>query len=212
MPLLQRGIAALNQNRGRDIDEPHAREGVRFVFRVGGARIYAQQRAETTGPEVSLRVKIKQGTSQQSQQALYKQMVTKAEPKPPRLRNAIAAFLTGGLVCLTGEGITDFWEATMGITHKQAGDPTVATLVFLGALLTGLGFFDKMARFAGAGLAVPVTGFANAMTASALEFKREGLVFGIGGRMFQLAGAVIVYGVTTAFFVGLLASLLKMFR
>jgi len=157
-------------------------------------------------------VKIKQGTSQQSQQALYKQMVTKAEPRPPRLRNAVAAFIAGGLVCVIGEGITDFWEATLKISHKQAGDPTVATLVFLGALLTGLGYFDKLARFAGAGLSVPVTGFANAMTSSALEFKREGLVFGIGGRMFQLAGAVIVYGVATAFFVGLVASVLKMFR
>lgn len=157
-------------------------------------------------------MKIKQGASQQSQQALYKQMVSKAEPKPPRFRNAIAAFVVGGLVCVIGEGVTDFWEATMGVSHKQAGDPAVATMVFLGALLTGLGLFDKMARFAGAGLAVPVTGFANAMTASALEFKREGLVYGIGGRMFQLAGAVIVFGVTTAFFVGLVASLLKMFR
>lgn len=157
-------------------------------------------------------MKIKQGASQQSQQALYKQMVSKAEPKPPRLRNAIAAFLVGGFVCLIGEGITDFWERFMGISHKQAGDPTVATMVFLGALLTGLGLFDKLARFAGAGLAVPVTGFANAMTASALEFKREGLVFGIGGRMFQLAGAVIVYGTVTAFFVGLVAALVKMFR
>lgn len=157
-------------------------------------------------------MKIKQGTSQQSQQALYKQMVNKVEPRPPRFRNAIMAFLTGGLVCLIGEGITDFWEGVMNISHRKAGDPTVATMVFLGALLTGLGVFDKLARYAGAGLAVPVTGFANAMTASALEFKREGLVYGIGGRMFQLAGAVIVFGVTTAFFVGLVASLGKMFR
>lgn len=157
-------------------------------------------------------MKIKQGTSEPSQQALYNQMVSKAEPKPPRLRNAIAAFVVGGLVCVVGEGITDFWESVMNISHKKAGDPTVATLIFLAALLTGLGVFDKMARFAGAGLAVPVTGFANAMTASALEFKREGLVFGVGGRMFQLAGAVIVFGVTTAFFVGLAASLVKMFR
>ncbi|MFZ5815680.1 MAG: stage V sporulation protein AC [Bacillota bacterium] len=139
-------------------------------------------------------------------------MVSKAEPKPPRLRNAISAFLAGGLVCLIGEGVTDFWESALRISHKQAADPTVATMVFLGALLTGLGYFDKLARYAGAGLAVPVTGFANAMTASALEFKREGLVFGIGGRMFQLAGAVIVFGVTTAFFVGVAASLIQLFR
>lgn len=157
-------------------------------------------------------MKIKEGTSQRSQQALYRQMVAKAEPRPPRLRNAVCSFLAGGTVCLIGEGLTDFWERVLHISHKQAGDPTVVTLIFLSSLLTGLGVFDKMARVAGAGLAVPVTGFANAMTASALEFKREGLVFGIGGRMFQLAGAVIVFGVTTAFFVGLAAALLRAFR
>lgn len=157
-------------------------------------------------------MKIKEGTSQASQQALYRQMVTKVEPRPPRLRNAIYAFVVGGMVCALGELITDFWEATMKISHKRAGDPTVATLIFIATLLTGLGLFDKLARYAGAGLAVPVTGFANAMTASALEFKREGLVFGVGGRMFQLAGAVIVFGVVTAFFVGLFASLVQMFR
>lgn len=157
-------------------------------------------------------MKIKEGTSEQSQQALYRQMVARAEPRPPRLRNAISAFLTGGTVCLIGEGLTDFWERVLRISHKQAGDPTVVTLIFLSALLTGLGVFDKLARFAGAGLAVPVTGFANAMTSAALEFKREGVVYGIGGRMFQLAGAVIVFGVTTAFFVGLAAAILRVFR
>jgi stage V sporulation protein AC len=157
-------------------------------------------------------VKVKQGTSQQSQQAIYQEIVKKAEPRPPRLRNAVYAFFAGGAVCLLGEALTDFWEAVMHISHKKAGDPTVATMVFLGALLTGLGVFDKLARHAGAGLSVPVTGFANAMTSSALEFKREGLVFGVGGRMFQLAGAVIVFGVATAFVVGIVASLAAMFR
>lgn len=156
--------------------------------------------------------RLKQGTTQQTSQAAYTEIVKKAEPKPPRFRNALWAFFSGGFVCLLGEGITDAWEAVLGVSHKKAGDPTVATLIFLGALLTGFGVFDKMARYAGAGLSVPVTGFANAMTASALEFKREGMVYGIGGRMFQLAGAVIVFGVTTAFVVGVVASLLQMFR
>ncbi|HYF79576.1 MAG TPA: stage V sporulation protein AC [Symbiobacteriaceae bacterium] len=156
-------------------------------------------------------VKVKQGTTEESAQAAYTELVKKAEPKPPRLRNALYAFFTGGAVCLTGELITDFWEAVLGVSHKRAGDHTVVTLIFIGALLTGLGVFDKLARRAGAGLAVPVTGFANAMASSALEFKREGLVFGVGGRMFQLAGAVIVFGVTTAFVVGVLASLAQYF-
>lgn len=157
-------------------------------------------------------VKLNQGTTEQSTQAAYTELVKKAEPKPPRLRNALYAFFVGGGVCLVGELITDFWEAVLGISHKRAGDHTVVTLIFLAALLTGLGVFDKLARHAGAGLAVPVTGFANAMAASALEFKREGLVYGVGGRMFQLAGAVIVFGVTTAFIVGIFASLAQFFR
>jgi len=155
---------------------------------------------------------VKTGTTKQSQQAAYQQVVRKAEPKPPRLRNAIAAFVTGGLVCVLGEGLTDFWEAVLGVSHKRAGDAAVVTLIFLSALLTGLGYFDKLARFAGAGLTVPVTGFANAMTSCAVEFRREGLVFGVGGRMFQLAGAVIVFGVVTAFVVGIFISLVQMMR
>lgn len=154
--------------------------------------------------------RIKQGSSQKSQQALYAQMVTKSEPQQPRLMNGVRAFVVGGLVCVIGEGMTRFWADVMNVSPKQAGDPTVATLIFLASLLTGLGYFDKLARFAGAGLAVPVTGFANAMTASAMEFKREGLVFGIGGRMFQLAGAVIVFGVVTAFVVGIFAAVAQM--
>lgn len=157
-------------------------------------------------------VKLKQDTTEPTTQAEYMTMVKKAEPKPPRLRNALYAFLVGGFVCLVGEAVTDFWESVMHISHKKAGDPTVATMILLGALLTGFGVFDKLARYAGAGLAVPVTGFANAMTASALEFKREGLVFGIGGRMFQLAGSVIVFGTVTAFVVGVFASLIRIFR
>lgn len=155
---------------------------------------------------------IREGTSQATQQSLYRQMVARAEPSPPRLRNAIMAFISGGLVCTVGELITDFWERVLRISHKQAADPTVATLIFVAALLTGLGYFDKLARYAGAGLAVPVTGFANAMTSSALEFKREGLVFGVGGRMFQLAGAVIVYGVVTAFTVGIVTGIARLVR
>lgn len=157
-------------------------------------------------------VKIEPGVSKQAEQAIYKEMATRAEPKPPRLKNAVLAFATGGLVCVIGEAITDFWERVMHISHQRAGDPAVATMIFLACLATGLGFFDKLARYAGAGLAVPVTGFANALSASAMEFKREGLVYGVGGRMFQLAGAVIVFGVTTAFAVGVLASLVRMFR
>ena len=157
-------------------------------------------------------VKIEPGVSPQADKALYKEMTARAEPKPPRLRNALLAFVTGGAVCVVGELITDFYEAVLHISHKQAGDPAVVTVIFVACLLTGLGVFDKYARTAGAGLAVPVTGFANALAASALEFRREGLVYGVGGRMFQLAGAVIVFGVVTAFGVGVVVALVNLVR
>lgn len=141
-------------------------------------------------------------------QRRYQRLVQEREPRPPRLRNACAAFLSGGAVCVLGQALTDFYQAVLGLDRQAAGNPAIATLIFLGALLTGLGYFDKLARFAGAGLAVPVTGFANAVTSSALEFKREGLVFGIGSKMFMLAGSVITFGVVTAFFVGLVAAVI----
>jgi stage V sporulation protein AC len=157
-------------------------------------------------------VKVRQGTSaEQTQRDLYKRIVTKAEGKPPRLRNAAWAFFAGGVVCLIGQAITDFWAWFMGVSTQQAGDPTVATMIFIGALLTGLGLFDNVAKRAGMGVGVPVTGFANSMVSSALEFKREGLVYGVGSRMFQLAGSIIVFGVMTAFVVGVVASLVDGF-
>lgn len=140
-------------------------------------------------------------------QLRYQKMVQASEPRPPRLRNALYAFTSGGLVCVIGQGFTDLYRVLLHLDKKEAGDPAVATMIFIGALLTGLGVFDKLARVAGAGLAVPVTGFANSIVASALEFKREGLVFGVGSKMFLLAGSVITFGVVTAFVVGLIAAL-----
>lgn len=136
-------------------------------------------------------------------QQRYSKMVTAAAPRPPRLRNALWAFASGGVVCVLGQLLTDGFGKWLRLPPEKAANPAAAVMVLLGALLTGLGYFDKLARYAGAGLAVPITGFANAMAASALEFKREGLVYGVGSKMFALAGAVIVFGVVTAFAVGI---------
>jgi stage V sporulation protein AC len=141
------------------------------------------------------------------EQKRYTEMVRDLVPRPQYLKNAVLAFISGGIVCIVGQIFTDFYKAIMNVPAKEAGNPAVATMIFIGALLTGLGLFDKLSRYAGAGLAVPVTGFANSMVASALEFKKEGLVFGIGSKMFMLAGTVITYGVVTAFFVGLIYAL-----
>jgi stage V sporulation protein AC len=137
------------------------------------------------------------------QQKKYQQLVKKMEPKPPIIRNALMAFLFGGTVCIIGQFITDFYMVTMELSKTQAGNPAIATMIFIGALLTGIGVFDKIAKYAGAGLSVPVTGFANSIVSSALEFKREGLVLGVGNKMFMLAGSIITFGVVTAFFIGL---------
>lgn len=140
-------------------------------------------------------------------QKRYTEMVRDLVPKPPYLKNASLAFLFGGLVAIIGQFFTDFYKIILKLSDKEAGNPAVTTMIFIGALLTGLGVYDKIARYAGAGLAVPVTGFANSIVSSALEFKKEGFVYGIGSKMFVLAGSVITYGVVTAFFVGLIYAL-----
>lgn len=144
-----------------------------------------------------------------STQQKYQKMVQKVNPKPNLVKNGWRAFVSGGIVCIIGQALNDFYAATMNLSAEEAGNPAVATMIFIGALLTGLGYFDKLAVYAGAGLAVPVTGFANSMVSAALEFKREGLVLGIGSKMFILAGSVITYGVVTAFFVGLAHAIFK---
>jgi stage V sporulation protein AC len=137
-------------------------------------------------------------------QKRYAEMVDKLSPKPPYLRNAALAFLFGGLVSVIGQLLTDFYRLVFNMSLQEAGSPASATVIFIASLLTGLGVFDKIARYAGAGLSVPVTGFANSMVSSALEFKREGLVLGVGSKMFILAGSVITFGVVTAFIIGLI--------
>ncbi len=139
-------------------------------------------------------------------------MVKQVNPQPDLLKNAWLAFVFGGIVSLIGQGLIELYAKLMKIPLEKASDPAVATVILIGALLTGFGVFDKIARYAGAGLAVPVTGFANSIVSAALEFKKEGFVQGIGSKMFILAGSVITYGVVTAFFVGLIYSILLALR
>ncbi|NMB35563.1 MAG: stage V sporulation protein AC [Firmicutes bacterium] len=128
------------------------------------------------------------------------------QPAPPLAKNIIHAFFTGGAVCLLGQLILNLYIG-WGVPVEEAGNPTVATIIFIAALLTGFGVFDNIAQFAGAGLAVPVTGFANSVASMAIEFRREGLVLGTGAKMFGLAGGIILFGVITAFVVGLISAL-----
>ncbi len=146
----------------------------------------------------------KKKKSLNQRQKKYQKMAKKEEPKPAYLSNALRAFFFGGLVAIIGQIFTDFYRLTFDMDTQEAGNPAVATMIFLGAMLTGLGVFDKIARFAGAGVTVPVTGFANSVASAALEYKKEGFVFGVGSKMFTLAGSVITFGVVTAFIIGLI--------
>ncbi|WP_025851363.1 stage V sporulation protein AC [Paenibacillus ehimensis] len=134
----------------------------------------------------------------------YQEFAKKREPARPVLKNCFRAFVAGGLICLIGQFVAQAFIYWFGFTEKTAGDPTVAVMIFLSVVLTCLGVYDKIAQWAGAGSAVPVTGFANSMCSAALEHKSEGYVLGVGGNMFKLAGPVIVYGTVSAFIIGII--------
>ncbi|WP_399207868.1 stage V sporulation protein AC [Sutcliffiella rhizosphaerae] len=138
----------------------------------------------------------------------YKESIKKFQPKPPYVMNCIKAFLVGGAICLIGQGIQNFYMSVFHFSEKNAGNPTVATLILFSALLTGFGLYDKLGQFSGAGSAVPVTGFANSMTSAAMEHRSEGIVLGVATNMFKLAGSVIVFGVVAAYIVGMIRYLL----
>ncbi|MCL0081417.1 stage V sporulation protein AC [Peptococcaceae bacterium] len=143
-------------------------------------------------------------------QQQYHSFAKEREPRRPVLANCLRAFLVGGLICILGQGIFDFFRYVLDFSEKAAINPMVVTLIFLAIILTVCGVYDKMAQWAGAGTAVPITGFANAMAAAAIEHRTEGFVLGVGGKMFKLAGAVIVFGVFSAFIVALLKTTLAM--
>ncbi len=142
------------------------------------------------------------------EQQKYQTLQKKHEAKRPILKNCIKAFLVGGLFCIVGQALTYFYIYFFNFTEQTAGNPTVATMVFLAMLLTGLGIYDHIAQIGGAGSAVPVTGFGNAIISAAIEHRTEGLVLGVGGNMFKLAGSVIVFGVFSAFVVALIKTVL----
>ncbi|WP_409508969.1 stage V sporulation protein AC [Bacillus spizizenii] len=134
----------------------------------------------------------------------YKSKVKTYQPKPPYVWNCVKAFLVGGMICAIGQGLQNFYIHFFDFNEKTAGNPTAATLILISALLTGFGIYDRIGQFAGAGSAVPVTGFANSMASAALEYKSEGFVLGVATNMFKLAGNVIVFGVVAAYIVGMI--------
>lgn len=142
--------------------------------------------------------------SDQFNQKQYNNTLKNYQPKPNLIVNCLKAFVVGGLICLFGQLLTDIFVNVFDMTEKEAGNPTVTTLILISALLTGFGVYDKLGQFAGAGSAVPVTGFANSITSAALEHRSEGIVLGVATNMFKLAGSVIVFGVVAAYVVGII--------
>lgn len=137
----------------------------------------------------------------------YQELQKKHETKRPVVQNCIKAFLVGGFICLIGQLISTFYIYYFDFTDKTVGNPTVGTLVFIAMLLTGFGVYDRIAQFGGAGSAVPVTGFGNAIISAAIEHRTEGFVLGVGGNMFKLAGSVILFGVFSAFVISLIKTI-----
>lgn len=143
-------------------------------------------------------------------QQQYQELAKQHEPKIPIGSRFLRAFFVGGLICVLAQAIQEFFIHYFGFNEKTAGNPTVAVLILISVLLTGFGVYDRIAQWAGAGTAVPVTGFANSIASAALEHKSEGYVLGVGGNMFKLAGSVIVFGVFAAFVIGVIKTLIKM--
>lgn len=129
-------------------------------------------------------------------------------PKPEFAKNMLKAFLVGGTICLIGQAISLFYMTFFDFTERTSSNPTVATMIFLAMLLTGFGKYKKIAQIGGAGAAVPITGFSNAVASAAIEHRDEGYVLGVGGNMFKLAGSVILFGVFSAFVVALIKTIL----
>lgn len=129
-------------------------------------------------------------------------------PKTHKGRNALIAFISGGVIGVVGQVLCDMYMQLMNIDQKAALPFVIVTIILVTAIATGFGIYDKAAQYCGAGLFIPISGFSNSLTASAMEGKSEGLICGIGSNMFKLAGSVLTYGIASAFFFGALRYLL----
>lgn len=134
----------------------------------------------------------------------YQELTKEIVPEENKIKNSIISFLVGGLVGLIGQIIVTILENKFNIKHEDATSIMIVILIFIASLLTAMGFFDNLVSKAKAGLIVPITGFAHAMTSSMLEYKKEGLVTGIGSNAFKLTGSVILYGVVSAYIFGMI--------
>lgn len=140
----------------------------------------------------------------QARQAEYQQLQQYTRPPEHLARNCFRAFWTGGLICTLAQGVQSLLLAYTDFNKVTVGAPTSAIMIIFAILLTALGVYDKIAQYAGAGTAVPITGFANTMSSAALDYRSEGFVLGVGGNMFRVAGPVIVFGAVSGFLVAII--------
>ncbi len=139
----------------------------------------------------------------------YNEMTKKASPPSPKVKDFIWAFCVGGAICVIGQLLNELYT-NMGLSEKAVKMAVPVSIIFLAALLTGFGLFDKIAKRAGAGTLVPITGFANAVVSPAIEFKNEGYILGVGAKIFTIAGPVIMYGAVASVIYGLIYWIMQM--
>lgn len=146
----------------------------------------------------------------EKEKAQYARLVQRLAPKSEMGVGLLRSFWVGGVICMIGQAIMDVYTRVLLLGAQSASTATSITLVFLSALLTGIGVYDKIGKYAGAGSIVPITGFANSVVSPAMEFRREGLVMGVGAKLFTLAGPVLVYGISGSIIVGLITFFMDM--
>ena len=142
----------------------------------------------------------------------YQKYVNKTVPRTQELKTLLTAFISGGIICMIGEGILDLYIYTLPMLgQEEIATLTTITLIFIGGFLTAVGLYDKLGRHCGAGTIIPITGFANSIVSPAIEFNREGVFQGVMSRMFDIAGPVIVSGVTMSAIIGIIFYLIEVF-
>ena len=142
----------------------------------------------------------------------YQKYVNKTVPRTQELKTLLTAFISGGIICMIGEGILDLYTYTLPMLgQEEIATLTTITLIFIGGFLTAVGLYDKLGRHCGAGTIIPITGFANSIVSPAIEFNREGVFQGVMSKMFDIAGPVIVSGVTMSAIIGIIFYLIEVF-
>jgi len=170
--------------------------------------VYSEAQADEKDERKKIRkvrnkIEEQQNLLKKYQQIRYRGIVKKSAPKIPVIKNSLAAFLVGGIICSIGQIVKNSFILN-GLADKDASTFASVVMVFAGAFLTGLGVYDEIVRFGGAGSMVPISGFANSIVSPALEFKREGYVYGVGAKIFTIAGPVILYGTLISVIIGLI--------